>query len=136
MREWFFLILFTITALNIRQSQYKVNSWNKKLRRVYLQIKELTKKYRAYYSRAPSPAGGGAPQPDDYLIDHSIIIYFLGPNGYLFIAILSKLDNWLEEFSELIEHFGRDKTARQIAQSIREMTGRTKYWWNLWGRIK
>jgi len=77
-------------------------------------VKEVTKKYRAYYSKAPAPEGSS---PDDYLVDHSIIIYLLGPSG------------------EFIEHFGRDKTAEQVVQSIRELTGRTKNWWNLWGRI-
>jgi cytochrome oxidase Cu insertion factor (SCO1/SenC/PrrC family) len=45
---------------------------------IILQIKSVTKKFRAYYSRAPAPDGAPA---EDYLVDHSIIIYLLGPNG-------------------------------------------------------
>lgn len=39
------------------------------------QIAQVAKKYRVYYAKSP---GQG---PNDYTIDHTGIVYFMGPNG-------------------------------------------------------
>ncbi|MEK9672400.1 MAG: SCO family protein [Rhodospirillaceae bacterium] len=41
------------------------------------QIKEAAKAFRAYYVKAKADGGG----PNDYLMDHSSIVYVIGPEG-------------------------------------------------------
>lgn len=41
------------------------------------QIKQVAKAYRVYYAKVPSEAGN----KDDYLMDHSAVIYLMGPDG-------------------------------------------------------
>ncbi|NXT03652.1 SCO2 protein, partial [Jacana jacana] len=51
--------------------------------------------YRVYASRGPADEDG------DYLVDHSVLIYLLGPDGLL------------------LDFYGRGKSARDIARSVR-----------------
>ena len=41
------------------------------------QIKQTAKAYRVYYAKVPSESGNA----DDYLMDHSSVIYLMGPGG-------------------------------------------------------
>lgn len=42
------------------------------------QIAAVAKAYKVYYSKAPSPSGGG-----DYQVDHTSFVYLMGPDGGL-----------------------------------------------------
>ena len=41
------------------------------------QIKQVAKEYRVYYAKVPDKAG----DPNAYLMDHSSVIYLMGPDG-------------------------------------------------------
>lgn len=59
------------------------------------EIKSICKKYRVYYS-APEDAD------EDYLVDHSIIIYLMGKNG------------------AFCKFFGQSSTVEEMVQEIHE----------------
>lgn len=63
----------------------------------YNQIKKVAKAYRLYFSAPPQSLDE---DDDDYLVDHSIFFYLMGPNG------------------EYIEHFGRNDSASQVVDKI------------------
>lgn len=60
-------------------------------------VKSICKAYRVYYSQNALTEG-----IDDYLVDHSVFFYFVGPDG------------------KFIEFFGRDLNASEIASKISE----------------
>ncbi|KAG6611142.1 SCO1 family protein [Phytophthora cinnamomi] len=41
------------------------------------QVADITKAYRVYFSKADE----NEDDDDDYLVDHSIVMYFVGPDG-------------------------------------------------------
>jgi protein SCO1/2 len=59
------------------------------------QIQKTARAYRIFYNK---------PNPDekDYLVDHTIFVYFMAPNG------------------ELAEYFGSDFSEKNMAEKIRE----------------
>jgi cytochrome oxidase Cu insertion factor (SCO1/SenC/PrrC family) len=59
------------------------------------QIKKVSRAYRVYYNE------GIKSGESDYLIDHSIIHYFIGPNG------------------KFIDFFGKNMTAKEMAEKMR-----------------
>jgi protein SCO1 len=61
------------------------------------QVSEVCKTFRVYHSK--SPTGDGA---DEYLVDHSIIIYLIDDNG------------------DFVDFFGKNKTAPEIAQGVKD----------------
>jgi protein SCO1 len=61
------------------------------------QILKTAKKYRLYFSAPPRALDD---DDSDYLVDHSIFFYFMGPDG------------------QFISHYGRNETAPEIAQKI------------------
>lgn len=65
-------------------------------------IKSICKAYRVYYSQNALTEG-----VDDYLVDHSVFFYFVGPDG------------------KFIEFFGRDLNASEIASKISEYITKT-----------
>jgi protein SCO1/2 len=61
------------------------------------QIRDITKKYRVYYSLPEST------DQTDYLIDHSMYVYFMGPMGHL------------------KEYFARAVTAKEMKDKITQV---------------
>lgn len=60
------------------------------------QVKAVCKEYRVYFSR-PNEEDG-----DDYLVDHSIIMYFMNPDG------------------KYVAYYGQNSTAEQAVASIKK----------------
>ncbi|NXX74114.1 SCO2 protein, partial [Urocolius indicus] len=58
-------------------------------------IWDVAKRFRVYASAGPRDADG------DYIVDHTVLIYLLGPDGIF------------------LDYYGRGKTEAQIAQSVR-----------------
>ncbi|KAJ3321904.1 Cu-binding protein [Boothiomyces sp. JEL0866] len=65
----------------------------------FKQIKTMAKAYRLYFSAPPRAVDD---DDADYLVDHSIFFYLMGPNG------------------EYIAHYGRNDTAEQVRDKIIE----------------
>lgn len=61
------------------------------------QVKKVSRAYRVYYNE------GLKTDDDDYLIDHSIIHYFVGKNG------------------KFIDFFGKNMTAQEMADSMKQV---------------
>ncbi|KAJ3108410.1 Cu-binding protein [Phlyctochytrium bullatum] len=63
----------------------------------YQQIKRIAKAYRLYFSAPPRAVDD---DDADYLVDHSIFFYLIGPDG------------------KYIAHFGRQETAESVTEKI------------------
>ncbi|BFZ56979.1 Cu-binding protein [Savitreella phatthalungensis] len=66
----------------------------------YEEVKQVCKAYRVYFSTPREVKEG-----EDYLVDHSIFFYLMDPEG------------------EFVDAFGRNFTAEQVAQRMREYIG-------------
>ncbi|XP_013070120.2 protein SCO2 homolog, mitochondrial-like [Biomphalaria glabrata] len=58
------------------------------------EIKEVAKKFRAYFGKGPKD------QDNDYIVDHTIIIYLINPKG------------------EFVNYYSRSRTATEVIQSV------------------
>jgi len=63
------------------------------------EIAEAAKAYRVYFS---SSQVDDKSADDDYLVDHSIFIYLMGPDG------------------ELVDYYGQNKTTTEITESLKQ----------------
>lgn len=60
------------------------------------QIKQAAKAYRVYYSKPPVVKKG-----EDYLVDHSIFFYLMGPDG------------------KFVDLYGKQETKEGVTESVR-----------------
>jgi protein SCO1/2 len=63
----------------------------------YNQIKRVAKAYRLYFSAPPQAMDH---EDDDYLVDHSIFFYLMGPDG------------------TYVAHYGRNDTAEEVIAKV------------------
>jgi len=81
------------------------------------QIEKVTKSYRVYFSKAQNTLGEKG--EDDYLLDHSIILYFMDQNG-----------DFLEFFGTNVnEEYIADKMKKHITHSQDKDKPKSN-WWN------
>ena len=66
----------------------------------YEQIKRVAKHYRLYFSAPPRAVDD---DDSDYLVDHSIFFYLVGPDG------------------KYVAHYGRNDTAETVADKIKDI---------------
>lgn len=88
------------------------------------QVEKICRAYRVYYNKAKDPVSQA--QEDDYLVDHSIIIYLMDPNGEFmdFFGTNMKEPEVLARMEESIENFRHPnglslwETAKQQLQRV------------------
>ena len=61
---------------------------------IYSQVKDAARQYRVYYTKTNDT--------EDYLVDHSIIMYLINPDG------------------DFVTFYGKNFTAEQLSKSISE----------------
>jgi protein SCO1/2 len=72
----------------------------------YQQIKRIAKSYRLYFSAPPLAVDDDCA---DYLVDHSIFFYLVGPDG------------------KYIAHYGRQDDSKDVAKKILDTIEKSKH---------